>query len=486
LQHGTASSSAVDSPGKKAIQSTTDHPETVTATWICPICSFSNPVPTDFDPSIANANTPIPSCLACGIKPALVTLTKAAIAALSKRSTTIINGAINDNDQYLRIDRSGGNNDDVCPRCTFHNHPSLVTCEMCGSSLQKTRKQTNRNESPAPVTPMTSSDTPSIIKLSFRAGGEQLFYSRLKEALVQRKWLLTTAPPIAMPLPTSLSNQGFDSPTRGSRSSTPNRRAVGIAGLEDRGQSQRQNNAMVIGSAFEDLEALMISAKEVIAMAERFALSTNTTSHDNDSNRRLLYESASALGLMTTKSTTFTSTPSISSALSNLSLSSPSTNESSLYITQLSRTLAEILTDDTHSLLSKSGGIISLVDLWSWFNSQRNGIELVSPSDFSSAAEAWETLNLPLRVRKFKSGLKVVQDRNRSEQGICASLIKYLQDGQSNDNTFGRGVTAIETANHFGWSIGVATEELEMAEDRAVLVREMNPSGVKFWKNPWV
>jgi ESCRT-II complex subunit VPS36 len=48
---------------------------------------------------------------------------------------------------------------------------------------------------------------------------------------------------------------------------------------------------------------------------------------------------------------------------------------------------------------------------------------------------------------------------------------------------FGRAVTAQETAQRFKWSVGVATEELEMAEDRGVLCREEGIEGLRFWGN---
>ncbi|KAJ2969032.1 hypothetical protein NQ176_g8878 [Zarea fungicola] len=56
------------------------------ATWVCKICSFSNPVPANFDATTANIHTPLPPCLACGIKPTLQHVLKAAIANAAKRS----------------------------------------------------------------------------------------------------------------------------------------------------------------------------------------------------------------------------------------------------------------------------------------------------------------------------------------------------------------------------------------------------------------
>ena len=46
------------------------------------------------------------------------------------------------------------------------------------------------------------------------------------------------------------------------------------------------------------------------------------------------------------------------------------------------------------------------------------------------------------------------------------------------------GCTAVlETAERFGWSVGVASEELEMAEDIGALCRDQCLDGVRFWEN---
>jgi ESCRT-II complex subunit VPS36 len=168
------------------------------------------------------------------------------------------------------------------------------------------------------------------------------------------------------------------------------------------------------------------------------------------------------------------------------------------YLSELSRVLAEYLTDDRRGVLSKQGGIMSLVDLWALFNRVRNGIELVSPADFEKAARLWEVLKLPVRLREFRSGLLVVQRYDWSDDKTIAQLLDWLQtlrlqntldDGLSDLawslRTFGKGVTAAEVAGWFGWSVGVATEELEMAEEKGVLCREEGVEGLRFWEN-WI
>ncbi|KAJ6180377.1 hypothetical protein N7519_010838 [Penicillium mononematosum] len=65
-------------------------PKPINATWICPICSFSNPVPSNFDPATANAATNLPPCLACGIKPPFTAVLKAAISAVASRESPLL------------------------------------------------------------------------------------------------------------------------------------------------------------------------------------------------------------------------------------------------------------------------------------------------------------------------------------------------------------------------------------------------------------
>ncbi|KAI9847050.1 MAG: hypothetical protein M1838_001062 [Thelocarpon superellum] len=314
------------------------------------------------------------------------------------------------------------------------------------------------------------------IKFSFRGGGEKVFYDRLKGAMIQRKWLLEGAPSIPKPL------QSFDADAPRDDARRPEEGAgrakiAGIAGLEQRDLALRKQNELVIGNAFADLEALMTSAKEIVALAEKFAerLPGNSAAGSSEASA-VLSRSAAALGLVTTKDM----------------LSTGSTSET-LYLSQLSRNLAEFLTDDATGILRREGGIMSLVDLWAVFNRARGGVELVSPTDFRKAVDMWEKLRLPLRLRRFRSGLLVVQGKDWSDDKTLASVAAWLQELHTADavppgaawdwRLFGRGVTPRETAERFRWSVGVATEELEMAEENGFLCREESVEGVRFWEN---
>ncbi|KAK5624555.1 hypothetical protein RRF57_000271 [Xylaria bambusicola] len=475
------SDSLIRSPSSNSHQAST-------ATWICSICSFPNPVPSNFDPTTATAHTPLPPCLACGIKPALTEVLKAAISNVSSRQS---NPGLDSTDSLnsLRISSSQGNfaNTDgfQCPRCTFSNHPSLLSCEICGAPLLSkgvptaATQPSPRTDSPEPTLTLegvAGLENPEGVKISFRNGGEKVFYERLKGAMTQRKWLLHEAPPV----PTGgVANGGSeaDSISR-SDSGSGRKKVAGIAGLEQMGLDRRKNNERMIGSSFEDLEALMASAKEIVALAESFArqVGNGTDSATTEANA-LLAESASQLGLVTTK---------------DIVGGRSGSGSESLYLSELSRNLAEFLTDDARGVLKKAGGIMTLVDLWAMFNRARGGVELVSPNDFEKAVRLWEKLKLPVRLRTFKSGVMVVQSRDRTDEITIKTILAWLRDLHEippdrdvpwDWQVFGRGVTTHDTADRFGWSIGVAEEELEMAEERGALCREESLEGVKFWEN---
>lgn len=329
-----------------------------------------------------------------------------------------------------------------------------------------------RVDSPGPtlsVGSIAGLENPESVKLSFRAGGEKVFYEKLKGSLTQRKWLLHAAPPAPGRRDEGRSSDGQ------ARDGAVRMRSAGIAGLEQMGLDKRKNTEFTIGNAFEDIDALMASAKEVIALAN--SLGRQLNSDGSSPETAMLAESVSQLGLVTTK---------------DIVGGGGGSASESLYISELSRNLAEFLTDDARGVLKKAGGIVSLVDLWAIFNRARGGVELVSPLEFEKAARLWEDLKLPVRLRTFKSGVMVVQSRDRTDETTIRALLSWLRDLHEfppekevlwDWREFGRGVTALDAAERFGWSIGVAEEELEMAEERGVLCREEGIEGLKFWEN---
>lgn len=423
--------------------------------WVCSICSYSNPAPSNYVPGLNNPDF-TPPCLACGIKPAPTALDK----ALSKRSETTV---------LTPIAPKGSSVE--CPRCTFHNHPSLFDCEICGETLRASASGLGEHKSTNPSSPLNShevkplGDIVPVIKFSFRSGGDKVFLSALRSALIQQKWRLQHAPSLPAPQYNDTSYSGIvdsstvvasSTSTGVTRISTP-KPQVGIAGLEAKGLNMRKKNEQVLGGAFEDLEALMSRAQEVISIAESFASKLNNTQTFADSEaQRALRTSTVALGLV------------------SKDMMGGGDRNAELYISELARQVAEFLSDDTTSILKREGGVITLVDLWAVYNRAR-GIDLISPADLEKACQCFERLRLPVRLRKFKSGLLVVQDARASDAETVRRILKWLG--------VERGCMASEAAMTFGWSFGVAMEELEIAEEMGAVCRDVTVEGIRFWSN---
>ncbi|PWW72001.1 Vps36-domain-containing protein [Tuber magnatum] len=452
-----------------------------TGVWICPICSFSNPIPSNYIPQVTPTGT-IPPCLACGIRPSPGVLESSSQQPPPRSPTPLsslspLHPAGSEPtpspSTATTTTTAAGDNDEAtfaCPRCTFLNHRWLRSCEMCGEHLvspdlpAEQLLEITRGESPAPTSLSRKGgligETVEVVKFSFRAGEEVAVAERPTRAHTR----------------TGLQWQGAErwgaSGATNADGGAAAERVVGIAGLERAGLNVRKKNEAAIGGAFEDLEALMGRAKEMVALAEEFStrLSSTPTFANNEA-KAVLRNSTQALGIVTRDMLTSTTGGGNSGS---------GDKASDLYLSELARQVAEFLADDARGILKREGGVITLVDLWAIYNRAR-GIELISPSDLEKAAGLFEKLKLPVRVRRFRSGLLVVQEARSSDAETVRRIMEWVAGPG-----WGRGVTAAQAAERFGWSIGVAAEELEMAEERGALCREVGVEGVRFWRNWFV
>jgi ESCRT-II complex subunit VPS36 len=63
------------------------------------------------------------------------------------------------------------------------------------------------------------------------------------------------------------------------------------------------------------------------------------------------------------------------------------------------------------------GGMMALTDIYCRVNRAR-GLELLSPEDLIQACHMLEQLNLPIRLRQFDSGVKVLQLHSHSDVSV--------------------------------------------------------------------
>lgn len=106
-------------------------------------------------------------------------------------------------------------------------------------------------------------------------------------------------------------------------------------------------------------------------------------------------------------------------------------------------------------------------------------LELISPKDLHTACELFDGLNLPLRLRKFDSGLLVIQTLARySNDEVSTAITTRIQNLPP-----GAGLTAVELASAIQISVALAQEQLLMTEARGLICRDESVEGLRFFDN---
>lgn len=457
--------------------------------WLCPICTFTNPLPTGYEPT-----KPLPPCDSCGMKPPKTVKVnmhhEMRVPTPPPRGT---NGRQSgDLGQALatKLALNGGStsgrNSDAgatfpCPRCTFGNHPAVQSCEICGAPLL------SRNLPPVLVARATSGvsderrnsastdalDDASQCKISFRQHGSQTFLEKLRAAIAERAW---DRPPAAAVPPArttndstaALSANGSHGQLDGvsAADAVPERRGAGIGALQHRQQTIRDKGAVVMSDGFQDLRTLMAHAKDLVALAESFStrLSAAPQSSLTAEARQFIADSSMALGL---KSAVVTKDVA---------------GREDVYRRELARQIAEFLLDAPNAALDRAGGVLTLADLYALYNRARRGSTVVAPEDLRGACEQFEPLGLGVVVRRFRSGVAVVQARSRTDAHTRRLVLDWLRDTAS-PQWRGHGVTPTDAAARFRWSVAVAREELEMCEQSGDLCRDAGTAGDRFYEN---
>ncbi|KAG5000990.1 hypothetical protein JHK87_022062 [Glycine soja] len=175
-------------------------------------------------------------------------------------------------------------------------------------------------------------------------------------------------------------------------------RMVGVSGILRKEQEMWESTDRSLQEAFQDLNALMSKAKEMVMLAEKMRLKllsgsnsqTNATNDEEMGSKEEMQDWLLSVGII-----------------------SPVTKESAgaLYHQQLSRQLADFVKVP----LEKAGGIINLIDIYCLFNRAR-GTELISPDDLLQACSLWEKFDVQVVLRKFDSGVMVIQTKSHSDE----------------------------------------------------------------------
>ncbi|KAK9315278.1 EAP30/Vps36 family-domain-containing protein [Lipomyces starkeyi] len=436
--------------------------------WICPICSHSNNLPPNYRPNVS----PIPPCTICGVKPPESVIQDALAETGANGMTESLAS-----DDCSSISSSGVDQEGLaCPKCTFLNNSAMRYCEICGTRLPTTAfnpsdyvidKNFARRESYLPFKMGGSAQSsrnglqeelPTLVKISFRNGGDKAFYDKTKEVLTERTWLKNLARAKQVEQTITITKNPVTEPVQ-QRPITP---SFGIHGLQRMVERERMHNQDLM-SSLDDLHSLMKKARDMVSLAEGFAIRLASSPGVPDEARRALRESSQALSL---------SSPIVTKEMAG-------GGSDQIYYGELARQLAEFLDG---GVLKSEGGIATLFDVFALYNRAR-GISLISPKDLYSACSVFEELGLPFKMRRFKSGLTVVQETLKNDDITIRSLVDWVKTAEKKPSGEENGVTAQDVRQHFGWSVGVCVEELETAQDQGKLCSDIVVEGTRYFVN---
>ncbi|KAI9077457.1 hypothetical protein K1719_040576 [Acacia pycnantha] len=294
-----------------------------------------------------------------------------------------------------------------------------------------------------------------VVTIVIRGKGDSdVFLSKFLESWRSRAWELQSEP-------SSSSVSGSNTSSSGMFSSDGTLRMVGVSGILRKEQESWESTDRSLQEAFQDLNALMSKAKEMVTLAEkmRLKLLSSSNSQTNETNDE-------EMG----------SKEEMQDWLLSVGIISPVTKESAgaLYHQQLSRQLADFVKIP----LERVGGMINLIDIYCLFNRAR-GTELISPDDLLQACMLWEKFDVPVLLRKFDSGVMVIQNKSHSDEEVFVKIRMLVLK----PDALRAGISASDAARTLGVAPAMAKEHLLTAESKGLLCRDISPDGFRFYIN---
>lgn len=272
----------------------------------------------------------------------------------------------------------------------------------------------------------------NFVQLSFRKGGQEEFNIQLKEQLKSKLWEKTP-----------------DDVTGGLKL------RKGIVGIERHIEKKQRESDRQVSGAFKDLDALIDKAKEMVNVVNKFAAKIEEKKGNVSDDETAQFRSY----------------------MLSVGISNPVTRDSNVSNSEYHRKLSRELADFLQVPLIDSGGMISVTDVYCMYNRAR-GLELVSPDDVVSACQLFQSLDLPMRLRVFDSGVLVVQSLVHNEANVIEETSKLITENSS--------LTAQELSNLVGVAIMLATERLLLTEAAGKACRDDSVEGLRFYPNKFI
>lgn len=232
---------------------------------------------------------------------------------------------------------------------------------------------------------------------------------------------------------------------------------IGVAGIIQKMKDNQKVTNDTMTEAFHDLNNLMMKASEMVKIAESISQKIiKDKAMENSSEQNQLKE-----------------------LLLDLGISNPVTKKSIGTGSRYYQELAKQLANFTIKLMDKHGNVMTLPDIYCLYNRAR-GVELVSPEDLYKACNLFSKLQIPLNLRRFKSGLLIIESAGKSDDETIKQICNYIKDN-SNNNT--KGINSIEISKELKIPVILANEYLELAEYSNQICRDETLEGIYYYIN---
>ncbi|KAI0684553.1 EAP30/Vps36 family-domain-containing protein [Cytidiella melzeri] len=459
-----ASGSALRHVAGKADQ--TDEP----GTWECEVCSYRNTL------GLSSAASQI--CGLCGV---------ARSAASSKPSSSVLPTQLNNislssslpsSSDHLpnlvssvppsRSDRALAT-EVACSACTFLNHRLLPNCEICGTDLPRQPSRHAPAKS-APTSRPPSDDEnendsyevepgPRTLKLSFRKGGDKLFYAVLRRSLLGKAW----------------EPSKIVAKLRSSDGAAPGKNRSGINSILHEVSSNATTSQSNLEDALQDLEGLMVKAKEMVRVAEdlneRLSASTAAAAASAPSG-------APAPSVVEPEEATFirSSLAQLGLQMENAPVTQDMIKDERRWAEELARELAGVLEGHGgkggfgNGGMMKKRGVVGMDEIWGGWNRAR-GVALIPPSTFLQIIPHLPAYTSPpIHARTFPSGLSVLHTPPFTRAAFSSRLVSLL--------TLVGPRTTVEVAYEEQLPIGLAQDMIKEVEEAGDVCRDDGGGGV--------
>eukprot|EP01080_Neovahlkampfia_damariscottae_P001952 gene1952-1460_t len=245
-----------------------------------------------------------------------------------------------------------------------------------------------------------------LLKLSFGDKKHDLFHETLEIQLKKKSWLVKK----------KVEKKTFSTTS------------AGITGISRTVKSQEETESKTLKEAFKDIDSLMVNAKELVELAGKFSEKV---------------KKGDKLSKEDTKVKDF---------LITMGITSPVTKQATgtLYHEELAKQLSDYLPKHL-----EKNGMIALTDAFCLYNRAR-GTDLISPEDMYRACSLFDQLDLNLTLKKFDSGVIVIQSKKYNLQQVSKTLSKLIEEKGS--------LTSVELSQEMGISIILAKEQLIATE----------------------